>query len=82
MVSISPSFSKIKTGESVNFTSSYSRYSPVLHFEWNGSEDRHKGSYSVDQAQFTFKQSGTYTVTLTIVNEQGQKGKRRQRLKL
>ncbi|WP_068794067.1 PKD domain-containing protein, partial [Brevibacillus laterosporus] len=75
VVTIEPSYSRIKTGESVNFTSSYSRHSPILHFEWNGSGDHHKGSYSVDQAQFTFKQSGTYTITFMIVNEQGQKGK-------
>lgn len=73
-VYITPTHATIEEGESVQFTSTYSMHSPITNFKWTASSNVNKGSYSVDNAMFTFNVAGTYTIKFTIWNEFGQMG--------
>lgn len=74
IVNISPAYSTVEEGESVLFTSLYSKHSPLTNTKWAASSSVHRGSYSPDEAQFTFQTTGTYQVTFTAWNEEGQTG--------
>ncbi|WP_151734139.1 PKD domain-containing protein ['Paenibacillus yunnanensis' Narsing Rao et al. 2020] len=71
--SVSPSYATVTEGDSVKFTSDYSRHSPLTNFTWEASSDVNRGLYSAGAASFIFKAAGRYTVTFTVWNELGQK---------
>lgn len=71
-LSIDPASSVIEEDASILFTSSYSRHSPITNFRWEAVSDVNRGSYTIDNATFTFNNAGTYTVRLTVWNELGQ----------
>ncbi|ALA07171.1 putative major virion structural protein [Brevibacillus phage SecTim467] len=74
VVNISPSSSTIEAGASIKFTSTYSKHSPMSNFKWDVSSDVSRGSFTVDNATFVFKNAGTYQVAFAFWNELGQKG--------
>lgn len=73
ILTIDPAYSVIEEDTSIRFTSLYSRHSPLTNFKWDVASDVNRGSYSADEATFTFNNAGTYTVKLTVWNELGQR---------
>ncbi|MFF2017224.1 PKD domain-containing protein [Paenibacillus sp. NPDC058177] len=71
---IDPDYSVIEEGGSIRFTSLYSKHSPSTNFRWETASSVNKGSYSVDNAIYTFNHAGTYTIIFTVWNEVGQRG--------
>lgn len=72
LLSLSPANSSIEEGASIRFTTIYSRHSPLTNFKWDVAGNVNRGSFSADNATFTFNSAGTHTVKLTVWNEFGQ----------
>ncbi len=74
LVALTPPYVEVVAGSSVQYTAAYSKHSPLTNFKWQASSDVNRGSFSADNAIFTFNSTGTYNVTLTVWNEAGQSG--------
>ncbi|OBR67749.1 hypothetical protein A7K91_08420 [Paenibacillus oryzae] len=74
VVYIHPAGSVIEEDNTILFTSTYSRHSPITNYKWEVENSVNKGSYDVDKAAYTFKNTGTYRVKFTVWNELGQTG--------
>ncbi|MED1666049.1 PKD domain-containing protein [Brevibacillus laterosporus] len=73
-VTISPIRVVTTIGEVVDLTVAYSTHSPFIHYNWIKPDSASIISFNENDVHVSFSQEGTYTVTFTITNAQGQKG--------